>query len=75
MRGPEFQTHVIDVLGRLETKMDGLVGKDGNNGRMGDLEDRVAILEDSHSRGKGIIAAFLAAWSAALVAVSHFWKN
>lgn len=41
----EFQRSVTGTLARLETKMDLLVGEDGNGGWKEDMEDRMRILE------------------------------
>lgn len=40
-----FQDRVIDTLARLETKVDRIVGDDGNGGAILDLELRVRRLE------------------------------
>jgi len=45
----EFQREVLDKLGRLETKMDALVGN-GQPGRMKTAEDKVAMLERNDLR-------------------------
>lgn len=41
----DFQSKVIGTLARLETKMDLLVGADGNGGTIADLEERVDTIE------------------------------
>jgi len=46
---PEFQALVLEKLGRLETKVDTLVGN-GQPGRMKLAEDRIATLERSDIR-------------------------
>lgn len=47
----DFQTHVIDMLARLDTKMEDLAGN-GKPGRVSKLEDAV----DSLNRWRWIIA-------------------
>lgn len=40
-----FEKRTIDTLARIETKMDILVGRDGNGGRLSDLENRMRSVE------------------------------
>ncbi|MDE2105604.1 MAG: hypothetical protein KGL39_50725 [Patescibacteria group bacterium] len=51
----EFQTLVLQGIARLETKMDSLVGQDGNGGKVADLHKRVGVLEVDKNRDSGRI--------------------
>jgi hypothetical protein len=53
----DFQRHVIDSLGRLETKMDTLVGLDGNGGRVESIDGRIRSLERHNWRQSGFFSA------------------
>jgi hypothetical protein len=71
----EFQREVLDKLGRLETKMDALVGN-GQPGRMKMAEDKVAVLERNDLRNsvhnRMVNGAISAAISAA-IALHKYW--
>jgi hypothetical protein len=71
----DFQGEVLEKLGRLEAKMDMLVGS-GQPGRMKLAEDRVAMLERSEIR-RGVYdrivnEAITAAISAAIALHDHW---
>jgi hypothetical protein len=73
----DFQREVLEKLGRLEAKMDMLVGN-GQPGRMKLAEDRILALERNDVRRTVIerlvnagIAVFI---SAAIALQGHWWK-
>jgi hypothetical protein len=73
----EFQQEVIEKLGRLEAKMDMLVGGP-QPGRMKMAEDRIRVLENNDIR-RGVYdrlmsAAVAAAVSAAIAMHDRFFK-
>lgn len=43
--GDTFEVKVIDMLARLDTKMDTLLGSDGEQGRVPRLEEKVDALQ------------------------------
>ena len=49
----EFQGQVIAGIARLETKMNLLVGPDGNNGKISVIEDRLDKLESEQDKSQG----------------------
>ena len=51
MSSADFEKDVIDSLARLETKMNLLVGEDGNGGFKADIEQRMRKQESRRSRG------------------------
>jgi hypothetical protein len=59
----DFQLEVIQILTDLRTKMNSLVGADGNNGRMSALESEVDRLKEQRSRNRGVFDAISAAWA------------
>lgn len=71
----EFQREVIEKLGRLEAKVDMLVG-DRQPGRMKLAEDRLRVLENSEIRrsvyDRVVNAAIAVAISAAIALHDHF---
>jgi hypothetical protein len=67
----EFQREVLDKLGRLETKMDALVGN-GQPGRMKMAEDKVAVLERNDLRNSVHNRMVNGAISAA-IALHKYW--
>jgi hypothetical protein len=72
----EFQRQVLDKLGRLETKMDSLVGN-GQPGRMKDAENKIAALEQNDVRRSVYDRAINAAISIAVslaIAWHEKWK-
>jgi hypothetical protein len=52
----EFEAQVLSDLSVLKTQMISLTG-DGNGGRIGDLERRMACHEQNWQRAKGFLAA------------------
>jgi len=72
----DFQGEVLEKLGRLEAKMDMLVGS-GQPGRVKLVEDRVTQLEKSEIRrsvyDRIVNAAITAAISAAIALHDHWW--
>jgi len=73
----EVQREVLEKLGRLEAKMDMLVGN-GQPGRMKMAEDRILALEKNDVRRTGIErlvnAATAVIISAAIALHGHWWK-
>lgn len=73
----DFQREVLEKLGRLEAKMDMLVG-DGQPGRMKLAEDRILVLEKNDVRRtviERLINACTAVVISALIALhGHWWK-
>jgi hypothetical protein len=49
----DFQTSVTRTLARLETKMDLLVGPDGNNGKISAIEGRLDQIESTQDQDAG----------------------
>jgi hypothetical protein len=74
MMGHDFQHEVLEKLGRLEAKVDMLVG-DGQPGRMKLAEDRVAALEHNDIRrgvyDRMVNAAITVVISAAIALHDH----
>jgi hypothetical protein len=73
-----FERETIDTLARIETKMDILVGEDGNGGRIADLELRMRTVERHSGRRKWRITGVASVASAAATGtitwlVRHFW--
>lgn len=60
MTDEEFKLHVVDVLGRLDTNMKGLVGN-GQPGRVDKLESAVKDLEHQRWWAAGVITTLGAA--------------
>jgi len=73
----EFQRDVLEKLGRLEAKMDMLVGN-GQPGRMKLAEDRLFALEKNDVRRtviERVINATIAVMISAAIALhGHWWK-
>lgn len=61
-----FEKETIDALARIETKMDILVGQDGNGGRLNDMEHRLRAVERRKWRISGIAGVAGATISALL---------
>lgn len=59
-----FQERVLQGLENIRTKMDILVGPDGTNGKVGDMEHRISSLE----KARWVIAGAILA----VGAVIHF---
>jgi hypothetical protein len=55
MSDHEFQMTVVDTLGRLETKMDKLVGPDGNNGEVSKMKSDIGRHDKYINRIIGVI--------------------
>jgi len=72
---PEFQRHVTDSLGRLETNMTILVGKEGTGGRMAAFEARLVSLERLRWKQAGFLSAISAIIGAAFSALIAYWKH
>ena len=73
----EFQREVLEKLGRLEAKMDMLVGN-GQPGRMKVAEDRILVLEKSEVR-RTVIERLINASTAIIISAAialhgHWWK-
>ena len=73
----EFQREVLEKLGRLEAKMDMLVGN-GQPGRMKQAEDRILVLEKSEVR-RTVIERLINASTAIIISAAialhgHWWK-
>lgn len=73
----EFQREVLEKLGRLEAKMDMLVGN-GQPGRMKLAEDRILVLEKSEVR-RTVIERLINASTAIIISAAialhgHWWK-
>jgi hypothetical protein len=71
----EFQREVLDKLGRLETKMDALVGN-GQPGRMKIAEDKVAVLERNDLRNNihnRMVNGGISAAVSAAIALHKYW--
>ena len=73
----DFQHDVLEKLGRLEAKMDMLVGN-GQPGRMTLAEDRILELQRNDVR-RTVIERFVNAGIAVLISVGvalrgHWWK-
>lgn len=62
----QFREKMLEGMADLRAKMNMLVGEDGTNGRVGDLEADVESLKATRSRQWGAIAAVGLIWSAAL---------
>ena len=73
----EFQREVLEKLGRLEAKMDMLVGN-GQPGRMKMAEDRILALEKNDVRRtvieRLVNAATAIIISAAIALHGHWWR-
>jgi hypothetical protein len=73
----DFQREVLEKLGRLEAKMDMLVGN-GQPGRMKLAEDRILALERSDLRRtvleRLVNAGIAVLISAAIALHGHLWK-
>jgi hypothetical protein len=63
MTPEDFQTHVVDMLARLDTKMEDLIGN-GKPGRVAKLEDEVKSINKWRWMIFGIVVA--------LSAIIHF---
>ena len=73
----EFQREVLEKLGRLEAKMDMLVGN-GQPGRMRLAEDRIMALEKNDVR-RTVIERVVNATTAVIISAAialhgHWWK-
>ena len=71
-----FEAEVLQKLGRLETKIDMLVG-DGQPGRMKLAEDKISALEKSETR-RAVVDRIVTATIAFIVSVvtalhDHLW--
>ena len=71
----EFERHVIDSLGRLETSMQGLVGSDGNGGWKNDIETRMRSQERRRWKEYGFVSAITAIIGAVASAVASYWRH
>ena len=71
MSDQDFREQVIGSLVRLETKMNYLVGEDGNGGRMKDLEDRTTALEQQWWKLLGFVCAISTIVSLAIA----YWRH
>jgi hypothetical protein len=73
----DFQREVLEKLGRLEAKMDMLVGN-GQPGRMKLAEDRILALERNDVRRtvieRLVNAGIAVLISAAIALQGHWWK-
>jgi len=73
----EFEHDVLEKLGRLEAKMDALLGN-GQPGRMTLAENRIIELERNDVRRtmleRVVNAAIAVMISAAIALRSHWWK-
>jgi hypothetical protein len=73
----DFQCKVLEKLGRLEAKMDMLIGS-GQPGRMKQAEDRLSTLERNDIRrsvyDRLVNAAITMAISAAIAMHDRWWK-
>lgn len=70
-----FESQTIDTLARIETKMDILVGSDGNGGRMADLEVRMRRQENHIRRSWIRPASFASVISAAISGLITYVVN
>jgi len=71
----EFQREVLEKLGRLEAKMDMLVGN-GQPGRMKIAEDKISHLERSDLRNSiynRVVNGAISAGISVAVALHRFW--
>jgi hypothetical protein len=71
----EFEREVLEKLGRLEAKMDMLVGN-GQPGRMKLAEDRILALERSDVRRtviERLVNAGIAVLISAAIALQRYW--
>lgn len=70
-----FEKNTIDTLARIETKMDIIVGQDGNGGRLNDLENRMRSVERRKWRISGVAGVAGAGISSILAwAFRHFLR-
>jgi hypothetical protein len=70
----EFEAQVLSDLCVLKTHMTGLVG-DGNAGRIGEIEKRIASHELNLQRAKGFMAAMSVLFAVIEVAVEAFRRH
>jgi len=74
----DFQLEVLEKLGRLEAKIDMIVGN-GQPGRMRLAEDRITVLEQHDIRrnllDRIVTAAIAFAVSAVIALHDHFWPR
>jgi len=72
----DFQREVLEKLGRLEAKMDMLVGN-GQPGRMKLAEDRILSLERNDVRRtviERLVNAMIAVAISVAIAHGHWWR-
>lgn len=72
MTDVDFREKVLQALARLETKMDAVVGTDGNDGRLAKVEAEVRSLKGTRNFERGAIAAIGGFWTIAVVAFEYF---
>jgi len=60
----EFRERVLVILTDVQTKMNSLVGADGTNGRVGNLEAKVFDLQQQKARSKAIGSMLARVWAA-----------
>lgn len=65
----DYRGRVLDGLQDLRTKMDILVGPNGNNGAFGELDKRVKSLEDTRTSGRAVGLSISVAWAVALAII------
>jgi hypothetical protein len=70
----EFRQNVLSMLTDVQTKMNALVGKDGTNGRVGSIDDRVKSLEGTRANQWGAVAAVSVIWTIVLAIFEHLRK-
>ena len=74
----DFQLEVLEKLGRVEAKLDMIVGN-GQPGRMRLAEDRITVLEQHDIRrnllDRIVTAAIAFAVSAVIALHDHFWPR
>jgi hypothetical protein len=71
----EFRERVLVILTDVQTKMNSLVGADGTNGRVGDLEEQVLDLQKERSRMWGAGAAIAILWTGAATLLDYLRKQ
>lgn len=70
----EFRERVLVILTDVQTKMNSLVGVDGTEGRVADLDKRIQLIETAQSRVRGAAALLVFLWGAVEMALRHFRK-
>jgi hypothetical protein len=69
-----FRQNLLTIVTDVQTKMNLLVGVDGNGGRVKEIDTRVDELEKAHDKQWGFITAVSLFWTVGIAVWEHFRK-